>query len=97
MTGSLSVRGEVLPIGGVTAKIEAAAKSGIERIIIPHSNLQDVMIDDQWKEKVEIIAVSSLDQVMELSLMKNDKKGGLVKRLGDVVDKLTQDPKSTFS
>ena len=55
------------------------------------------MIDDQWKEKVEIIAVSSLDQVMELSLMKNDKKGGLVKRLGDVVDKLTQDPKSTFS
>ena len=72
MTGSLSVRGEVLPIGGVTAKIAAAAKSGIERIIIPHSNLQDVMIDDQWKEKVEVIAVSSLDEVLELSLMKNE-------------------------
>ncbi len=97
MTGSLSVRGEVLPIGGVTAKIEAAAKSGIERIIIPHSNLQDVMIDDQWKEKVEVIAVSSLDEVMELSLMKNEKKGGLVKRLGEVVDKLTHEPKTTFS
>ena len=97
MTGSLSVRGEVLPIGGVTAKIEAAAKSGIERIIIPHSNLQDVMIDDQWKDKVEVIAVNSLDEVMELSLMKNEKKGGLVKRLGDVVDKLTTEPKTTFS
>ena len=96
MTGSLSVRGEVLPIGGVAGKI-GCSKSGIQRVIIPHSNLQDVMIDDQWKEKVEIIAVSSLDQVMELSLIKSDKKGGLVKRLGDVVDKLTQDPKSTFS
>ena len=38
MTGSLSVRGEVLPIGGVSAKIEAAVKSGIERVIIPRSN-----------------------------------------------------------
>ncbi|MED5272436.1 MAG: S16 family serine protease, partial [Candidatus Thermoplasmatota archaeon] len=94
MTGSLSVRGEVLPIGGVTAKIEAAAKSGIKRIIIPHSNLQDVMIDDMWKDKVEVIAVSSLDEVMELSLIKNEKKGGLVKRLGDVVDKLTTEPKT---
>ena len=40
MTGSLSIRGEVLPIGGVSAKIEAAAKSGIETIIIPRSNMQ---------------------------------------------------------
>ena len=94
MTGSLSVRGEVLPIGGVTAKIEAAAKSGISKIIIPHANLQDVMIDDEWKDKVEVFAVSSLDEVMELSLVKNEKKGGLVKRLGDVVDKLTPDPKT---
>ena len=92
MTGSLSVRGEVLPIGGVTAKIEAAAKSGIERIIIPHSNLQDVMIDDMWKDKVEVIAVSSLDEVMELALIMNENKESLVKRLGDVVDKLTKEP-----
>ncbi len=69
-------------------------KSGIKRIIIPHTNLQDVMIDDMWKDKVEVIAVSSLDEVMELSLIKNEKKSGLVKRLGDVVDKLTTEPKT---
>ena len=44
MTGSLSVRGEVLPIGGVTAKIESAAKSGIKTVIIPRANAQDVLL-----------------------------------------------------
>ncbi len=48
MTGSLSVRGEVLPIGGVSAKIEAAAKSGIRKVVIPRSNLNDVLIDDKF-------------------------------------------------
>ena len=47
MTGSLSVRGDVLPIGGVTYKIEAAAKAGIKRVIIPRSNLDDVLIEDR--------------------------------------------------
>ena len=57
MTGSLSVRGEVLPIGGVSAKIEAAVKSGIERVIIPRTNLQDVLIDEKYEAMVEIISV----------------------------------------
>jgi Lon-like ATP-dependent protease len=47
MTGSLSVRGDVLPVGGVTHKIEAAAKTGITTVIIPRANLQDVMIEDE--------------------------------------------------
>src|SRR3990170_2293767 len=42
MTGSLSVRGQVLPVGGVTAKIEAAAEMGIKKVIIPRANLRDV-------------------------------------------------------
>ena len=52
MTGSLTVRGEVLPIGGVSAKIEAAVRSGIEKVIIPRSNLQDVLIDEKYEAKV---------------------------------------------
>ena len=92
MTGSLSVRGEVLPIGGVTAKIEAAAKSGISRVIIPRANMKDVLIDDAYKDLIEVIAVDTLDEVMESALVSNDKKSSLVERLGAVIDRLTPNP-----
>ena len=52
MTGSLSVRGDVLPVGGVTHKIEAAAKTGLDTVIIPKANEQDVMIEDEYKEDI---------------------------------------------
>ncbi|MBN2859213.1 MAG: ATP-dependent protease LonB, partial [Sphaerochaetaceae bacterium] len=70
MTGSLSVRGEVLPIGGVTYKIEAAAKAGIKRVIIPRSNLDDVLIEDRFKSMVEIIPVDSVEDVLENAFAK---------------------------
>jgi Lon-like ATP-dependent protease len=89
MTGSLSVRGEVLPVGGVTAKIEAAAKSGVKTVLIPKANEQDVLLDDQFIDKVEVIAVDSLDEVMENALVSTDSKPGLVERLSKVIDKLT--------
>ena len=89
MTGSLSVRGEVLPIGGVTAKIEAAAFSGIKTVVVPRSNMQDVLIDDKYVDQIEVIPVDSLDEVMEQVLIKHDQKAGLVERLGNVIDRLT--------
>ncbi len=92
MTGSLSVRGEVLPIGGVTAKIEAAAKSGINRVIIPRANMQDVLIDDMFKDKIDVIPVDTLDEVMEFALVSNERKSSLVERLGAVIDRLTPNP-----
>ena len=89
MTGSLSVRGEVLPIGGVTAKIEAAAASGVKKVVVPRANMQDVLLDDKYVDIVEVIAVDSLDEVMEHALIKHDHKAGLVERLGNVIDRLT--------
>ena len=89
MTGSLSVRGEVLPIGGVTAKIEAAAAAGVKTVVIPRANMQDVLLDDKYVEIVEVIPVDSLDEVMEHALIKHDHKAGLVERLGNVIDRLT--------
>ncbi|MAS80848.1 MAG: ATP-dependent protease LonB [Euryarchaeota archaeon] len=86
MTGSLTVRGEVLPIGGVSAKIEAAAKSGIKKVIIPRSNLRDVLIDEKYEEQVEILAVDSLDEVLEHALVGKDEKVSLVDRLSQVID-----------
>ena len=89
MTGSLSVRGEVLPIGGVTAKIEAAASAGVKTVVIPRANMQDVLLDDKYVDIVEVIPVDSLDEVMEHALIKHDHKAGLVERLGNVIDRLT--------
>lgn len=89
MTGSLSVRGEVLPIGGVTAKIEAAAKSGIQRVIIPRSNLQDVLIDEKWENVVKVIPVDSLDEVLHHALVGSEEKISLVERLAHVVDTIS--------
>ncbi|MBW2969527.1 ATP-dependent protease LonB [Candidatus Woesearchaeota archaeon] len=68
MTGSLSVRGEVLPVGGVSAKVEAAIETGIKRIIVPKSNLKDIIVDKKKLEKVEIIPVEHLEQVLKEAL-----------------------------
>ncbi len=68
MTGSLSIRGTVLPIGGVTAKVEAAAEAGIKKVIVPKSNLNDVLIEDKYVEKIEVIPVETLNDVLENAL-----------------------------
>jgi Lon-like ATP-dependent protease len=75
MTGSLSVRGDVLPIGGVTYKIEAAAEAGIKKVIIPKSNEADVLIEETYKDMIEIIPVSTIAEVIEHSFVGKDKKG----------------------
>ena len=68
MTGSLSVRGDVMPVGGVTQKIEAAAQAGIKTVLIPKSNMGDVLIDDSMKNSIEIIPVSNISEVFELAM-----------------------------
>ena len=64
VTGSLSVRGAVLPIGGVSAKIEAAIDAGIEKVIVPKSNMQDIIIDKDRLAKVKIIPVEHIREVL---------------------------------
>ncbi|RLE58102.1 MAG: ATP-dependent protease LonB, partial [Thermoprotei archaeon] len=64
MTGSLTVRGIVIPVGGVTAKIEAAAEAGIKRVIIPEQNIEDVKIEEKYEDKIEIIPVRTFDEVL---------------------------------
>ncbi len=85
MTGSLSIRGEVLPVGGVTAKIEAAAEAGIKRIIIPFQNLRDVMIDKKYRDKIEIIPVETIQDVLQNVLVHGSEKDGLIKKLMAIV------------
>lgn len=68
MTGSLSIRGEVLAIGGVNAKIEAALESGIKRVIIPKSNEQDVLLSKEKLKKIKIIPVERIEDVLKEAL-----------------------------
>jgi Lon-like ATP-dependent protease len=81
LTGSLSVRGQVLPVGGVTAKIEAAAESGVTKVLIPAMNMQDVLIESKYKDMITIIPVSSLKDVLDNILVAGPRKEGLLKNL----------------
>ncbi|WP_435179848.1 ATP-dependent protease LonB [Halorussus sp. AFM4] len=84
MTGSLSVRGDVLPVGGVTHKIEAAAKAGLDRVIIPAANEDDVMIEEEYEEQIEIIPVNHISEVLEVALAGEAEKDSLVDRLKNI-------------
>ncbi len=69
MTGSLNVRGTVMPIGGVTAKLEAAANSGIKVALIPAENEKDVMIDRKYYDMMEIYTMTTLRDVFEYAFV----------------------------
>lgn len=85
MTGSLSVRGDVLPVGGVNAKIEAAISAGIKKVIIPAGNMKDVMLDKKNEKKIEIIPVKNLSQALEHSFVWKGDREGLLERIKDLI------------
>jgi ATP-dependent Lon protease len=69
MTGEITLRGEVLPIGGLKEKLLAAHRGGITKVLIPEENEKDLAeIPDNIKAKLEIIPVQWIDQVLEVAL-----------------------------
>jgi len=80
MTGSLSIRGTVLPIGGATAKIEAASRAGVKRVLVPKANMLDVLIEDSIKDKIKVIPVETLPEVIDNALQ-GPGKDKLLKKL----------------
>ena len=86
MTGSLSVRGQVLPVGGVTAKIEAAAEMGIKKVVIPRANMKDVLLEDRYIGRIEIVPADTLKDVLEHALV-GPKKERLLTKLAALVPK----------
>ena len=78
MTGSLSIRGEVLPIGGATFKTEAAIEAGIKTVIVPLANFSDIVLDKDKKDLVEIIPVTRFWEVLETALVKDES--GIVEK-----------------
>ncbi|MBS3134305.1 ATP-dependent protease LonB [Candidatus Woesearchaeota archaeon] len=80
MTGSLSIKGEVLAVGGVTQKIEAAIEAGIANVIIPKSNEKDIVLSESQLKKIKIIPLSTIQEVLKLALDWTNKKN-LLKKL----------------
>jgi ATP-dependent Lon protease len=69
MTGEITLRGEVLPIGGLKEKLLAAVRGGLSRVLIPEENVRDLAeIPDNIKNKLEIIPVKWIDQVLAHAL-----------------------------
>ena len=69
MTGEITLRGEVLPIGGLKEKLLAAHRGGIKTVLIPDSNVKDLVeIPDNIKNSLQIHPVKWIDQVLELAL-----------------------------
>jgi ATP-dependent Lon protease len=69
MTGEITLRGEVLPIGGLKEKLLAAVRGGIRTALIPEENVKDLTeIPENIKNTLEIVPVKWIDQVLELAL-----------------------------
>ncbi|MBW2983275.1 ATP-dependent protease LonB [Candidatus Woesearchaeota archaeon] len=79
MTGSLSVRGEVLPIGGVSSKIDAAIDTGVKRVIVPKANMQDIVIDKDRLKKITLVPVEHISEVLKEALVWKGKQSVLRK------------------
>jgi ATP-dependent Lon protease len=71
MTGEITLRGEVLPIGGLKEKLLAAHRGGITTVVIPHQNEKDLVeIPKNIKDKLTILPVRWIDEVLEIALQR---------------------------
>ncbi len=84
MTGSLSIRGQVLPVGGVSAKIESAAEAGIKTVLIPRHNLRDVIMEKKYRKVIQVIPVDTLKDVLNYALV-GSRKTGLNEKLSRIL------------
>ncbi|MCP5369223.1 MAG: endopeptidase La [Rickettsiaceae bacterium] len=72
MTGEITLRGRVFPIGGLKEKLLAASRAGIKKVLIPKDNIKDLVdIPDNIKNQLNIVPVSTIEEVLEHALVKN--------------------------
>jgi ATP-dependent Lon protease len=79
MTGEITLRGNVLPVGGIKEKILAAHRAGIKRIIMPDRNRKDMVdVPQQAKDEMEFFYVKKIDELLPLALTEMPEKFGKV-------------------
>ena len=72
MTGEITLRGRVLPVGGLKEKILAAYQSGIKTIIIPQDNIKNLEdLPNDIKKRLKFIMVNNLDEVLKIALTRS--------------------------
>ena len=75
MTGEITLRGRVLPIGGLKEKLLAAKSAGVKTVLVPEKNMRDVEdITQEITKGLEIIPVSHMDEVLGIALVKEEEK-----------------------
>lgn len=75
MTGEITLRGKVLPIGGVRDKVLSAHRAGVKTVILPEENRKDAReIPDTARKDIRLVFASHMDQVLETALMKRPRK-----------------------
>jgi ATP-dependent Lon protease len=75
MTGEITLRGQILPIGGLNEKLLAAQRSGIKTVLIPKENQKDLKeIPDKIKERLEIIPVGTVEEALKYVFVKDKKQ-----------------------
>jgi predicted S18 family serine protease len=86
MTGEITLRGRVLPIGGLKSKILAAHLSGAKGVILPLKNQKDLIdVPDEIRKQIKLVLVESMDQVLEHALVRVPKR--LEPKPAEVVEK----------
>jgi Lon-like ATP-dependent protease len=85
MTGSLSVRGMVLPVGGVSAKVQAAIEAGLKYVIIPESNKEDVYLGSNLSKRIKILYVKNIAEVLGYALKKSPRRDAIIRELRSYV------------
>jgi Lon-like ATP-dependent protease len=79
MTGSLSIRGDVLPVGGVSSKIEAAARAGMDTVLIPKDNYEVDIVDSA--SGIKVVPVSTVEEVFDKAFI---EKESLLSRIAEI-------------
>src|SRR5207248_3219889 len=71
MTGEITLRGRVLPIGGLKEKLLAALRTGLKTVVIPSENEKDLAdIPDNVKKGLEIVPVANMEEVLKVALIR---------------------------
>ena len=82
MTGELTLRGKVLPVGGLKEKLTAAARAGVRKVLVPARNQSDIVdVPDEVKQLIEIERVETLDDVLNAALLRPLPKPASPKRV----------------